>query len=140
MSRKTGTDQGPDRSPATPPGATRGGGPPLRPKSAPAPGPFSICPHCWYVNRYASRLCGRCGADMATALQESGGARRTAPVQSPVPVHGMRLSRFQRVVVLGFLALLALGQFMGAFAVRPAPHTTSAARPRSGPAAGVNAR
>lgn len=40
-------------------------------------------------------------------LQESGGLRRTAPVQSPVPVRG-RLTVVQRVLVFGFVVLLAL--------------------------------
>ena len=44
---------------------------------------------------------------MDTHLQESGGLRRTAPVQSPVPV-GPRLSLSQRVLVGMFLALMAL--------------------------------
>jgi hypothetical protein len=89
----------------------------LRPHSAPDPaGHLSVCPHCWNVNRGAARLCARCGADMAMALQESGGARRTAAVQSPVPVGvGARLGPLQRAVVAAFLALLALGQIMGGF-------------------------
>jgi len=41
---------------------------------------------------------------METTLQESGGLRRTAPVQSPMPV-SRRLSPLQRIV-LGFLVLL----------------------------------
>ena len=44
---------------------------------------------------------------MDTHLQESGGLRRTAPVQSPVPL-GPRLSALQRVLVTAFLAILAL--------------------------------
>ncbi len=60
-------------------------------------------------------------ADMSTLLQESGGMRATAPVQSPVPVRaGSRLSRGQRLVVLGFVVLLALAQILAAFA----PHLT----------------
>ena len=60
------------------------------------------------VNPGPFNLCVRCGADMRTWLQESGGLRRTAPVQSPVPV-GRRLSLLQRVVVGLFVAVLALG-------------------------------
>lgn len=61
------------------------------------------------VNPGPFRLCSRCGAAMDTHLQESGGLRRTAPVQSPVPVGaGDRLSGFQRVVVGIFVAALAL--------------------------------
>lgn len=45
---------------------------------------------------------------MDTCLQESGGLRSTAPVQSPVPVGaGDRLSGFQRMVVGFFVAALA---------------------------------
>lgn len=46
---------------------------------------------------------------MHTYLQESGGLRRTAPVQSPVPVGASdRLSGLQRFVVGFFVATLAL--------------------------------
>ncbi len=91
--------------------------PEMRLPSAPGDGELSICPHCWYVNAYATRLCLRCFADMTTVLQESGGLRLTAPVQSPVPVRaGSRLSPVQRVVVLGFVVLLVLGQLAAAFA------------------------
>lgn len=93
----------------------------LRPHSAPDPaGHLSVCPHCWNVNRGAARLCARCGADMAMALQESGGARRTAAVQSPVPVGvSSRLRPFQRALLAGFLALFTLGLIMGALAHHP---------------------
>ncbi len=101
----------------------------LRPRSAPEPGPLQVCPHCWNVNLRAERLCGRCGADMTLALQESGGARRTAPVQSPVPVTGARLSRGQRLLVLGFLALLALGQMIAVFGPRGSQRSTPLAVP-----------
>lgn len=61
------------------------------------------------VNPGAFRLCSRCGAAMDTHLQESAGLRRTAPVQSPVPVGaGERLSGFQRTLVGVFVAFLAL--------------------------------
>jgi hypothetical protein len=60
----------------------------LRTASAPERDVLSVCPHCWEVNIRAHRLCGRCGADMHTVLQESGGLRWTAAVQSPVPVRG----------------------------------------------------
>lgn len=69
----------------------------------------AVCPHCWMVNPGPFRLCSRCGAAMDTHLQESAGLRRTAPVQSPVPVGaGDRLSGFQRVVVGFFVVALAL--------------------------------
>ncbi|MBI4544385.1 MAG: zinc ribbon domain-containing protein [Gemmatimonadetes bacterium] len=88
----------------------------LRPPSAPGGGELSVCPHCWYVNPRAARLCARCGADMALLLQESGGLRHTAPVQSPVPVRaGARLSAVQRALVLGFVALLAFASLVAAF-------------------------
>jgi hypothetical protein len=78
-------------------------------------GPISICPHCWGVNVLAERLCGRCGADMHLLLQESGGARATAPVQSPVPVRArQRLSPLQRALVLCFVLLLAAAHLIGA--------------------------
>ena len=77
--------------------------------------PIAICPHCWEVNRRAPRLCGRCGADMTLLLQESGGLRATAAVQSPVPVRvGARLSLVQRVLVLIFAAILFAAQVMSA--------------------------
>lgn len=86
----------------------RGAGAPM------APTPLSVCPHCWGVNQFAGRLCARCGADMQLVLQESGGLRRTAPVQSPVPVPGgARLSPIQRILLLCFLALLIVGQVVG---------------------------
>lgn len=44
---------------------------------------------------------------MDTYLQESSGLRRTAPVQSPVPV-GPHLNPLQRALVGVFLAILAL--------------------------------
>ena len=71
---------------------------------------FTICPHCWHLNP-AAALCGRCFADMRTVLQESGGKRWTAAAQSPMPVHaGRRLSRSQRMLLLGAVLLFALSQ------------------------------
>lgn len=69
----------------------------------------SVCPHCWMVNPGPFRLCGRCGAQMDTLLQETAGLRRTAPIQSPVPVAGTRIGPLGRVVLGAFVALLALG-------------------------------
>jgi hypothetical protein len=87
----------------------------LRTASAPERDVLSVCPHCWEVNIRAHRLCGRCGADMHTVLQESGGLRWTAAVQSPVPVRGgAALSMTQRVLILCFLLLLIVGQLIGA--------------------------
>lgn len=87
----------------------------LRNASAPERDLLSVCPHCWEVNIRAHRLCGRCGADMHTVLQESGGLRWTAAVQSPVPVRGTSaLSLTQRVLILCFLLLLIVGQIIGA--------------------------
>ena len=68
----------------------------------------SVCPHCWMVNPGPFRLCGRCGAQMDTLLQESGGLRRTAPIQSPVPVSGARIGPLGRLVLGLFVVLLAL--------------------------------
>ena len=79
----------------------------LRPLVAPAGEDPSVCPHCWMVNPGPFRLCARCGASMETFLQESAGLRRTAAVQSPVPVTG-RLSAVQRFVVGLFLVTMAL--------------------------------
>jgi hypothetical protein len=88
----------------------------LRNVCAPAAGGLiSVCPHCWCVNVLTERLCGRCGADMHLLLQESGGARATAPVQSPVPIRaGHRLSPLQRALVLCFVLLLAAAQLISA--------------------------
>lgn len=82
----------------------------LRPLTAPLPdAEAAVCPHCWMVNPGAFHLCVRCGADMSTTLQESGGLRWAAPIQSPVPAPGRpRLSVFQRVLVGAFVAVLAL--------------------------------
>ncbi len=86
-----------------------GSGRRLRPLSAPAGGAVAVCPHCWGLNPGGKRLCGRCGADMTLVLQESGGLRRTAPVQSPVPVRvAGRLGVGARAVLLVMTALLAL--------------------------------
>ena len=71
---------------------------------------FTICPHCWHLNPPAS-VCARCFADMRTVLQESGGMRWTAAAQSPMPVRaGRRLSRRQRMLLLGAVLLFALSQ------------------------------
>lgn len=98
----------------------------LRPQGAPLHGRDrgpSVCPHCWMVNPGPFRLCSRCGAAMDTHLQESGGLRRTAPVQSPVPVGvAARLSGFQRAVVGFFVAVLALAYLVYLVPLpRPAP-------------------
>lgn len=95
----------------------------LRPPAhAPAGGPLAVCPHCWGVNLGAERLCGRCGADMRSLLQESGGMRRTAPVQSPVPVRvSARLSPALRLGLLLLVALLALAQLLQPFFPRAMP-------------------
>ncbi len=88
----------------------------------PEPVALAVCPHCWGVNPHADRLCTRCGADMHTVLQESGGLRATAAVQSPVPVRVReRLSRLQRALVLAFLVTLVGAQVLAAvFAERRA--------------------
>jgi hypothetical protein len=66
---------------------------------------------------------------MHMVLQESGGARRTAPVQSPVPVRvSARLSTAQRTLLLAFLLLLVLSQIALALQAsfrRPAPSPQS---------------
>lgn len=57
------------------------------------------------------RLCGRCGASMESFLQESGGLRRTAPVQSPVPVSG-RLPLARRLLIGCLVVLLVLAYLL----------------------------
>ena len=64
---------------------------------------------------------------METILQESGGLRRTAPIQSPVPVTG-RLSLAQRVVLGIFLLALALSYLAQLLPPRPAPSPVGASR------------
>ncbi len=60
---------------------------------------------------------------MTLLLQESGGQRWVAPVQSPVPVRGgARLSRAQRAVILGFVVLFGVAQLLAAFAPRISPY------------------
>jgi hypothetical protein len=103
----------------------------LRPLVAPHGEDPSVCPHCWMVNPGPFRLCARCGASMESFLQESAGLRRTAPVQSPVPVSG-RLSPVQRFVVGLFLVALAF-----AYLVQLLPTAPIAAAQRA-PASGTN--
>jgi len=88
----------------------------LRSVYAPVGGePIAVCPHCWGVNAPAGRLCGRCGADMHLVLQESGGLRSTAAVQSPVPVRARnRLTPLQRALILCFVLLLFVAHVVGA--------------------------
>lgn len=105
------------------------------PAAPETPASLAVCPHCWGVNPHADRLCTRCGADMHMVLQESGGLRATAPVQSPVPVRvGNRLSRLQRALMLAFVVTLVAAQVLAAvFADRragiAAPGTAPAAAP-----------
>jgi len=81
-------------------------------------GDFVVCPHCWQLNP-PSRYCAKCLADMTLLLQESGGRRWTAPVQSPVPVRvHSRLSSWQRWALLAALILFGVGQV--ALALAPA--------------------
>jgi hypothetical protein len=63
---------------------------------------------------------------MDTLLQESGGLRRTAPIQSPVPVAGTRIGPAARVVLGFFVLVLALG-----YLVQVLPRPTDA---QAGPA------
>ena len=98
--------------------------PALRPLVAPVSGDPSVCPHCWMVNPAPFRLCARCGASMESFLQESAGLRRTAPVQSPVPVNG-RLSPMQRFVVGLFLVAMALAYLVQ---LLPPAHVAAAHR------------
>lgn len=105
--------------------------PALRPLVAPLGEHPSVCPHCWMVNPGPFRLCARCGASMDTFLQETAGLRRTAPVQSPVPLNG-RLSPLQRFVVGLFLLAMAsayLVQLLPASHPRPIPRVTAGRTP-----------
>jgi hypothetical protein len=87
------------------------------------PRDFTVCPHCWHVNGPMSRICIACRADMRLVLQESGGERWAAAIQSPVPMRGgARLTRAQRAILFGFLVLFAVGQLVYAFSPRPAGH------------------
>ena len=45
---------------------------------------------------------------MRTLLQESGGLRRTAAAQSPMPMSGARLGPFMRTMIAAFLVLSIL--------------------------------
>jgi len=99
-------------------GVARWPGTTLKPLTAPGVDHPSVCPHCWMVNPGPFRLCARCGASMETCLQESGGLRRTAPVQSPMPVHGS-LSRLQRLVLGLFLMTMAVAYLSQLLPPRP---------------------
>jgi hypothetical protein len=96
----------------------------LRPLVAPVGEDPSVCPHCWMVNPGPFRLCARCGASMESFLQESAGLRRTAAVQSPVPLSG-RLTPIQRFVVAMFLVATALAYLVQ---LLPSAHVSSAQR------------
>lgn len=96
--------------------------------AAPDAGGPSVCPHCWNVNPDPFTLCTRCGARMDTLLQESAGMRRTAPVQSPVPVSGARLGLLTRAVLAAFVAVLALG-YLAYLIPPPAPPPAAATAP-----------
>lgn len=79
-----------------------------------------------------SRICLRCRADMTLRLQESGGERWTAAVQSPVPVAGGRpLSAIRRIVLFGIVVLFGVAQFLTAFAPPepPAEHVAAPVTP-----------
>ncbi len=106
----------------------------LRPRGAPTGdhGVPAVCPHCWMVNPGAFRLCARCGAAMDTHLQESGGLRRVAPVQSPVPVTGARLGPWSRAILGAFVVLLALGYLVQLLPVPP-HHRQGGRTPASAP-------
>jgi hypothetical protein len=103
----TGLFRAPDRP------AGSGG---VRPGDGPA-----VCPHCWMVNPAPFTLCARCGASMDTHLQESGGLRRTAPVQSPVPMGASaRMGPVTRVLLALCVLMLALS-YVAYFLPLPTP-------------------
>ena len=68
---------------------------------------------------------------MESFLQESGGLRRSAPVQSPVPIGG-RLSLPQRIVLCLFLVLMTFAYLSHLLPVSPG------ARPLAGTPSGGN--
>ena len=69
---------------------------------------------------------------MTLRLQESGGERWAAAVQSPVPVRGRsRLSRAQRALLFGVVVLFCLGQVLYAFAPGPSDPPRGAAVPQA---------
>jgi hypothetical protein len=71
---------------------------------------------------------------MRLALQESGGLRATAAVQSPVPMRGARLTPLQRALVLCFVTLLIAAQVFGAIYSSARRVTSpSTSPPASGP-------
>ncbi len=111
----------------------------LRAASAPDNATLAVCPHCWEVNLRPLRLCGRCGGDMHTLLQESGGLRATAAVQSPLPVRvRARLTPLQRAIVLAVVVLLMLVQVLSAiYASAWRPVTLPAAPPAPIPFRGL---
>lgn len=85
-------------------------------------GGLRVCPHCWNVNAHALTLCSRCGADMNSALQESGGLRWAAPVQSPVPQPtSRRLPIWLRAFLLLLVALLAVARLVAPFVTTASP-------------------
>lgn len=95
---------------------------------------LAVCPHCWDVNRGTHHLCGRCGADMSLLLQESGGMRGTAAIQSPIPVRARgRLTPLQRLVVLCFVVLLFAVQIISAIYASAWRMVPATAVPRSIP-------
>jgi hypothetical protein len=74
-----------------------------------------------------SRICLRCRGDMTLMLQESGGERWAAPIQSPVPVGGgSRLTRTQRAIIFSFVVLFGVAQLLVAFAPRQTPQAPTA--------------
>lgn len=90
----------------------------------------AVCPHCWMVNPGPFKLCARCGAAMDTHLQESGGLRVTAPVQSPVPVGAAsRLGPLTRAMLGMCVVVLALSYLALLF---PFPHAGQPSRAHPG--------
>jgi hypothetical protein len=69
---------------------------------------------------------------MDTLLQESGGLRRSAPIQSPVPVAGVRIGPFARCVLAVFVVVLALGYLVQLLPIS-ADHPLRSAPATSGP-------
>ncbi len=85
------------------------------------------------VNPAPFEMCARCGARMDTLLQESAGLRRTAPVQSPVPVGDTaRFGPVTRLVIGTCVAVIALA-YLVHLLPRPAAPGTPNPAPASAP-------
>jgi hypothetical protein len=72
----------------------------------PKPSPFNYCPNCGSSVVPGSRYCQNCGHPLAAASA-------LPAVRASVPRGGGCLSRGSRDLLIGFVALLALGYLVG---------------------------